>query len=63
MLDDRAVHAGLGRLKAAGTRIGLTLSDPQQAVTLEQALTLRVDGVGLFDAVQAIWNLLEPSSG
>ncbi|MBK5938410.1 aldo/keto reductase [Halochromatium roseum] len=63
VLDDRAVHAELARLKAAGTRIGLTLSGPQQAVTLEQALTLQVDGVRLFDAVQATWNLLEPSSG
>jgi aryl-alcohol dehydrogenase-like predicted oxidoreductase len=63
VLDDRAVHAELARLKAAGTRIGLTLSGPRQAVTLEQALTLQVDGVRLFDAVQATWNLLEPSSG
>ncbi|MBK5938171.1 aldo/keto reductase [Halochromatium roseum] len=63
VLDDRAVHAELARLKGSGTRIGLTLSGPQQAVTLEKALTLQVDGVRLFDAVQATWNLLEPSSG
>jgi aryl-alcohol dehydrogenase-like predicted oxidoreductase len=63
VLDDRVVHAALARLKAAGTRIGLTLSGPRQAVTLEKALALQVDGVRLFDAVQATWNLLEPSSG
>jgi len=63
VLDDRAVHGELGRLKAAGTRIGLTLSGSQQGVTLEKALTLQVDGVRLFDAVQATWNLLEPSVG
>ncbi|WP_462323033.1 aldo/keto reductase [Halochromatium sp.] len=63
VLDDQAVHAELARLKAAGTRIGLTLSGPRQSVTLEKALTLQVDGVRLFDAVQATWNLLEPSAG
>ncbi|MEA3643782.1 MAG: aldo/keto reductase, partial [Lamprobacter sp.] len=63
VLDERAVHGELARLKAAGTRIGLTLSGPQQAVTLEKALAMKVDGLRLFDAVQATWNLLEPSSG
>ncbi|MEA1052909.1 aldo/keto reductase [Lamprobacter modestohalophilus] len=63
VLNDRAVHAELARLKATGTRIGLTLSGPRQAVTLENALTLQVDGMRLFDAVQATWNLLEPSAG
>jgi aryl-alcohol dehydrogenase-like predicted oxidoreductase len=63
VLNDRTVHGELARLKAAGTRIGLTLSGPRQGVTLEKALTLQVDGVRLFDAVQATWNLLEPSSG
>jgi len=63
VLDDRTVHGELAQLKAAGTRIGLTLSGPQQGVTLEKALTLQVDGVRLFDAVQATWNLLKPSAG
>ncbi|MBK1620274.1 aldo/keto reductase [Lamprobacter modestohalophilus] len=62
VLNDRAVHAELARLKATGTRIGLTLSGPQQAVTLENALTLQVNGMRLFDAVQATWNLLERSA-
>ena len=63
VLDDQAVHAELARLKASGTRIGLTLSGPQQGRVLERALVLHIDGVPLFDAVQATWNLLEPSSG
>ena len=63
VLADPAVHAELARLKAAGTPIGLTLSGPDQAAVLEQALTLRVHGMRLFDAVQATWNLLEPSAG
>ncbi|MEA3641745.1 MAG: aldo/keto reductase [Lamprobacter sp.] len=62
VLDDQRVHGELARLKAAGTRIGLTLSGPRQAVTLDKALALEVDGVRLFDAVQATWNLLEPSA-
>jgi aryl-alcohol dehydrogenase-like predicted oxidoreductase len=61
-LGNSDVHAELGRLKAEGTMIGLTLSGPLQAATLEQALALEVDGMRLFDAVQATWNPLEPSA-
>ncbi len=63
VLEDRAVHEELARYKAAGTLIGLTLSGPRQAQVLERARVLLVDGVRLFDAVQATWNLLEPSAG
>ncbi|NBC46913.1 MAG: aldo/keto reductase [Gammaproteobacteria bacterium] len=63
ILDDSAVHTELARLKTAGIRIGLTLSGPQQGQVLEQALAVQVEGVHLFDAVQATWNLLEPSVG
>jgi aryl-alcohol dehydrogenase-like predicted oxidoreductase len=58
VLDDRAVLARLARLKDEGVRVGLSLSGPAQARTLERA-----SGLGLFDAVQATWNLLEPSAG
>ncbi len=61
VLDDQAVQAELARLKAAGTRIGLTLSGAQQGRVLERALALQRDGVRLFDVVQATWNPLEPS--
>jgi len=63
VLDDRAVLAELVRLRAAGLAIGLTLSGPQQTDTLQRALEIHVDGVRLFDVVQATWNLLEPSAG
>lgn len=53
----------LARLKAAGITIGLSLSGPQQAATLEQALAVQVEGVPLFTCVQATWNLLEQSVG
>jgi hypothetical protein len=63
VLDDAQVHRALARLKADGLRIGLTLSGPTQADVLRRAMDIRVDGVALFDSVQATWNLLEPSAG
>lgn len=62
VLSDMAVLAELAALKAQGVAIGLSLSGPQQAATLEQALAVTVAGVRLFDAVQATWNLLEQSA-
>jgi aryl-alcohol dehydrogenase-like predicted oxidoreductase len=63
VLDNAAVLERLAELKAAGVRIGLSLSGPRQAETLERALAVAVDGRRLFDTVQATWNLLEPSAG
>jgi aryl-alcohol dehydrogenase-like predicted oxidoreductase len=64
VLDDPAVHRELARLKQdPGIAIGLTLSGPRQAETLERALAVAVDGVPLFETVQATWNLLERSVG
>jgi aryl-alcohol dehydrogenase-like predicted oxidoreductase len=58
VLDDRAVLDELARLRAGGLAIGLTVTGPQQAETVERAL-----GVGGFDTVQATWNLLERTAG
>ena len=58
VLDDRAVLDELARLRASGVSIGLTVTGPAQAATIERALE-----VGGFDAVQATWNLLERSAG
>lgn len=64
VLDDPEVMNELARLKdTEDLSIGLSLSGDRQADTLERALTVTVDGVPLFDAVQATWNLLEPSAG
>ncbi len=38
--------------------IGLSVTGPNQAATIDRAL-----GVGIFDTVQATWNLLEQSAG
>lgn len=58
MLSDRAVLDELARLRADGLLIGLTVTGPRQAETIDLALE-----VGGFDAVQATWNLLERSAG
>ena len=63
VLDDRSVLDELVRLKSKGTHIGLSLSGPDQTATLRKAMALNLDGLRLFETVQATWNLLEPSAG
>jgi aryl-alcohol dehydrogenase-like predicted oxidoreductase len=58
VLDDDEVAAELGRLRAGGLAVGLTVTGPRQAETIERAVLL-----GRFDTVQATWNLLERSAG
>lgn len=58
VLDDRAVLAELARLRASGLSIGLSVTGPDQAETIERALE-----VGGFDAVQATWSVLERGAG
>jgi aryl-alcohol dehydrogenase-like predicted oxidoreductase len=60
ILDDHEVHRALARLPV---RVGLSLTGPNQGEVLRRALDVRVDGVPVFSAVQATWNLLEPSVG
>jgi len=63
VLDNQPVLHELARLRAEGLAIGLTLSGPRQAATLDRAMQVRVADEPLFDVVQATWNLLEPSAG
>ncbi len=58
VLRDPAVRDELALLRAGGLRIGFTATGPRQRETIECALEM-----GGFDAVQATWNLLEPSAG
>jgi len=58
VLDDRAVLDELARMRAEGLSVGLSVTGPGQARTIERALE-----VGGFDTVQATWNLLETSAG
>lgn len=61
-LTDPALHARLAELAAEGVRVGLSTSGPDQARAIRAALEVTVDGRPLFGAVQATWNLLEPSA-
>jgi aryl-alcohol dehydrogenase-like predicted oxidoreductase len=63
VLDDRRVLRELFRLRASGLHIGLSVTGPRQAEAIRRSLEITVDGVPLFDTVQATWNLLEPSAG
>jgi len=63
VLDDRHVLHELFRLRASGLHIGLSVTGPRQAEAVRRSLEITVDGVPLFDTVQATWNLLEPSAG
>jgi aryl-alcohol dehydrogenase-like predicted oxidoreductase len=57
VLEDQEVHAELAALRESGVRIGLTVTGPRQAETIELALE-----TGAFQAVQATWNLHERSA-
>lgn len=62
VLENTAVLNKLAEIKANGTAIGLTLSGANQAEVLEAAMLERVDGIHLFDTVQATFNILEQSA-
>ncbi len=63
LLGDRALQERLIRLRDEGVMPGLSLSGPRQGEVLERALDLHVGGQPVFGAVQATWNLLDPSAG
>ncbi len=63
VLRDPDVLAELAAQRRDGLAIGMSVSGPGQADAIRTALEVRVDGVCPFDAVQATWNLLEPSAG
>lgn len=58
VLTDTAVLDALRQLRAQSLAIGVTVTGPNQARTIDHAIAL-----DLFDAVQATWNVLECSSG
>ena len=62
VLDDAAVITELARLRDTGVAVGLSVSGVRQADTVRRAREVRIDGVPLFDTVQATWNLLERSA-
>jgi aryl-alcohol dehydrogenase-like predicted oxidoreductase len=58
VFEDRVVLDELAGLREAGLAIGFTATGAGQPETIERALE-----VGIFDTVQATWNLLERSAG
>ncbi len=58
VLDHMEVLEELRRLRGDGLAVGVSVTGPRQAETIRKATDL-----GLFDAVQATWNLLERSVG
>jgi aryl-alcohol dehydrogenase-like predicted oxidoreductase len=62
VLENTSVLGELAKLKNDGVAIGLSVSGPRQRDVIDTALALTMDGVRLFDCVQATWNLLERSA-
>lgn len=63
VLDNPRILSELVRLRADRISVGLTVTGPRQRDTIRRAMEVQVDGVRLFDMVQATWNLLERSAG
>ena len=57
ILEDDDVLRELRDLKETGVAVGLSVTGPRQAETVQRALE-----VGVFDCVQATWNLMERSA-
>jgi aryl-alcohol dehydrogenase-like predicted oxidoreductase len=56
VLDDDELMAELTALRRSGVAVGITVTGPGQAETIDRAVE-----IGIFDTVQATWNLLERS--
>jgi aryl-alcohol dehydrogenase-like predicted oxidoreductase len=57
VLENEELLDELAALRSSGVAVGLTVTGPEQAATIERALER-----GGFDTVQATWNLLERSA-
>ena len=63
VLEKIDVLRQLACLRSQGVHIGVSVSGPGQAETVRKAMEIDLDGLRLFETVQATWNLLEPSVG
>jgi aryl-alcohol dehydrogenase-like predicted oxidoreductase len=57
VLEDDELLAELAALRLSGVAVGITVTGPGQAETIDRAVA-----IGIFDTVQATWNLLEQSA-
>jgi aryl-alcohol dehydrogenase-like predicted oxidoreductase len=62
VLNDVEVLRELAALKAAGVKIGLSISGKGQPLIMNRAIGVVLDGVRLFDTFQVTWNLLEQTA-
>ncbi len=62
VLQNKDILLELAKMKEEGIKIGVTVSGDNQPALIGKAINVRVDGVRLFDSVQATWNVLEQSS-
>ncbi len=62
VLENDEVLQLLNKLRQTGIRIGVSVSGPQQPAAIEKALSIEIDGIPLFNSIQATWNLLEKSA-
>jgi aryl-alcohol dehydrogenase-like predicted oxidoreductase len=58
VLEDRDVLDELSRLRGKGITVGASVTGDRQAETIQRALD-----AGIFETVQATWNLIERSAG
>ena len=63
LFDDEPLLRALGELRDSGVAVGFSATGARQGEIIRQAMEIDVDGARLFSAVQATWNLLEPSAG
>lgn len=63
IMKNQAVLEALAEVRDQGVIVGLSLSGPNQADTLRKAMSIRMGGSPLFQAVQATWNLLAVEAG
>ena len=49
-------------MRETGLKFGFSVSGARQSDTIRRALEIKFDGVRLFSAVQATWNLLEQTA-
>lgn len=62
VLQNKDILLELAKMKSDGIQIGVTVSGENQAALIGKAINVRVDGVRLFDSIQATWNVLEQSA-
>lgn len=63
VLDNVKVLTALSKMKEEGIIVGISSSGTNQQEVIRKAAAIHVDGVRLFDSIQATWNLLDTSAG